>query len=330
MHCSPPSFSVYGIHQARILERAAMPRPGDLPKPEIEPTSLMSAALAGGFFSTSRTWEAPLPGSNTPSPVLTNPIICTLKSSSRIQLLITILWFKSLTILAWIITTSLENSLLLFLTSDFPGGSDVKQPDCNEGYQGSIPGSGRSRGERNGNPLQYSCLGNPTDRGAWQTTVHGVAKSWTRLSNFTLNFLFLASSADDTATKVMQLLVTQATPLLWSNPSTAFRAFTPVTFFYWLLTLQTTIHLLFITSGPGTSQLGVASSPQPTEITQTSQSKPAYPALSGPSFGKHNKGSCPRFLLTSSALWHGVMWCTSPGVPHLFSSVKIVGLSIAE
>ena len=44
---------------------------------------------------------------------------------------------------------------------------------------GSIPGSGRSSGEGNGNPLQYSCLENPMDGGAWQATVHGVAKSWT-------------------------------------------------------------------------------------------------------------------------------------------------------
>ena len=44
---------------------------------------------------------------------------------------------------------------------------------------GSIPGSGRSPGEGNGNPLQYSCLENPKDRGAWQAIVHGVAKSWT-------------------------------------------------------------------------------------------------------------------------------------------------------
>ena len=43
----------------------------------------------------------------------------------------------------------------------------------------SVPGLGRSPGEGNGNPLQYSCLGNPMDRGAWQATVHGVAKSWT-------------------------------------------------------------------------------------------------------------------------------------------------------
>ena len=53
------------------------------------------------------------------------------------------------------------------------------------GDLGLIPGSGRSPGEENDNPLQYSCLENPMDRGAWWATVHGVAKSGARLSNFT-------------------------------------------------------------------------------------------------------------------------------------------------
>ena len=61
----------------------------------------------------------------------------------------------------------------------FPGGSVVKNPPVNAGDAGSIPGSGRSPGEANGNPPQYSCLGNPMDRGAWRATVPGVAKSWT-------------------------------------------------------------------------------------------------------------------------------------------------------
>ena len=55
----------------------------------------------------------------------------------------------------------------------FPSGSDGKESACNAGDSGSIPESGRSPGEGNGYPLQYSCLGNPTDRGAWQATVHG-------------------------------------------------------------------------------------------------------------------------------------------------------------
>ena len=65
----------------------------------------------------------------------------------------------------------------------FPGGSDGKDSACNEGDPGSIPESGRSPGEGNGNPLQYSCLENRTDRGAWRATVHGATKSRTRLSN---------------------------------------------------------------------------------------------------------------------------------------------------
>ena len=73
----------------------------------------------------------------------------------------------------------------MYIYWGFPGGSDGKASTCNAGDPSSIPGSGRSPGEGNGNPLQYSCLENPMDRGAWWATVHGVAKSWTRLSDFT-------------------------------------------------------------------------------------------------------------------------------------------------
>jgi len=59
---------------------------------------------------------------------------------------------------------------------DFPGGSMVKNLPANAGDTGSIPGLGRYPGEGNGNPLQYSCLGNPIDRGAWQATIHGITK----------------------------------------------------------------------------------------------------------------------------------------------------------
>ena len=65
----------------------------------------------------------------------------------------------------------------------FPGGSEVKASASTVGDPGSIPGLGRSPGEGNGNPLQYSCLGNPMDGGAWWATVYGVAKSQTQLSN---------------------------------------------------------------------------------------------------------------------------------------------------
>ena len=66
----------------------------------------------------------------------------------------------------------------------FFGGSEVKESACNAGDLGLIPGSGRSPGEGNGNPLQYSCLENPLDGGVWWATVHRVAKSQTRLSDF--------------------------------------------------------------------------------------------------------------------------------------------------
>ena len=65
---------------------------------------------------------------------------------------------------------------------NFPGGSDGKEFVCNAGDLSSIPGSGRLPGEGNGNPLQYSCLGNPMDKGVWQATAHGVAKSLPWLS----------------------------------------------------------------------------------------------------------------------------------------------------
>ena len=60
--------------------------------------------------------------------------------------------------------------------SCFPGGSEGKESACNVGDPGSTPGSGSSPGEGNGNPLQYSCLENPMDRGVWQATVHGVTR----------------------------------------------------------------------------------------------------------------------------------------------------------
>ena len=61
----------------------------------------------------------------------------------------------------------------------FPGGSEGKDSACSVGDPGSIPGLGRSPGDRNGCPLQYSGLEHPMDRGAWRATVYGVANNWT-------------------------------------------------------------------------------------------------------------------------------------------------------
>ena len=97
--------------------------------------------------------------------------------------------FKS-TILLFVFITWLHFSI------GFPGGSDSKASAHNAGDPGLIPGLGRSPGEGNGNPLQYSCLENSMDGGAWWATVHEVAESRTTWENslhshFSITFDFL-------------------------------------------------------------------------------------------------------------------------------------------
>ena len=72
------------------------------------------------------------------------------------------------------------------------GGSDSKESACNAGDPGSFPGSGKHPGEGDGNPLQYSCLDNSIDSGAWLATVCGVTKSRTELSDSHFHFSFLS------------------------------------------------------------------------------------------------------------------------------------------
>ena len=73
----------------------------------------------------------------------------------------------------------------------FPGGSVVKNPPGDARDTGSIPGSGSSPGGGNGNPLQYSCLKNPTDSGAWRAAVHTISKSWAQLSHSTRAWVYM-------------------------------------------------------------------------------------------------------------------------------------------
>ena len=75
----------------------------------------------------------------------------------------------------------------------FPGGSDGKESALDAGDQCSIPGSGRSPGEENDNPLQYSCLKNSMDGGAWWATVQGVTKSLSQLSNYRYSYYIFLS-----------------------------------------------------------------------------------------------------------------------------------------
>jgi len=80
---------------------------------------------------------------------------------------------------ALLAVTPLFYYCLTFILGFPERGSSGKESACNAGDLGLSPGSGKPPGERNGNLLQYSCLENSMDRGAWQATVHGVAKSWT-------------------------------------------------------------------------------------------------------------------------------------------------------
>ena len=77
------------------------------------------------------------------------------------------------------------------MKTGLPSWLSGKESACNAGDAGSIPGSGRFSGGENGKPLQYSCLENSTERGAWWATVHGVAKGQTQLSDFFLLNIYL-------------------------------------------------------------------------------------------------------------------------------------------
>ena len=81
-----------------------------------------------------------------------------------------------------------EGNFSKWIKIRFPGASDGKESACNAGDPSLISGSEKSPGEENGNPLQYSCLKNSMDRGAWWVTVHRVAKSQTQLIDFSFTF----------------------------------------------------------------------------------------------------------------------------------------------
>ena len=101
------------------------------------------------------------------------------------------LLYPYIQVLLFVLSSSLSVPVLIWncpnyhssvINLSFPGGSVAKNLPANAGDGGSIPGSGRSPGGGNGNPLQYSCMKNPMDRGAWWGIVHGVTKRQTRLS----------------------------------------------------------------------------------------------------------------------------------------------------
>ena len=144
MDCSLPGSSVHGIFQARVLEWVAI------------------SSSWGSSQPRDRTWirQRLYRLSHQGSYSLTHHKVAQWQSSTPLGFL-------------------LDLNGCLQSHMDFPGGSDSKASVYNVGDLGSIPGLGRSAGEGNGNPLQYYCLENPMDRGAWQATVHWVAKSRT-------------------------------------------------------------------------------------------------------------------------------------------------------
>ena len=155
MDYSPPGSSVHGVLQTRILEWAAI--------------SFSRGSSQTGdqtFVSCIGRWSLQYWAQGSPS-------------SPRHSLT------PSLTGL--FLHSFIQQNLLdiCCLPEGLPCGSEVKSLPANAGDKGSIPGLGRVSGERNGNSVHYSCLENTMDRGAWRATVHGVAKSWLQLRNWT-------------------------------------------------------------------------------------------------------------------------------------------------
>ena len=182
--------SAMGIHVFPILN----PPPTSLPIPSLQvlpvhqpQASCIEPGLAIHFLYDIIHISVPFPQIVPPSPSPTEskrPFYTSVSLSlSRIQDYCYHLSKFHMYVLVYCIGVFLSG--LLHSVYILPGGSDGKASVYNAGDPGSIPGLGRSPGEGNGNPLQDYCLENPMDRGAWQAAVYGVAKSRTRLSNFT-------------------------------------------------------------------------------------------------------------------------------------------------
>ena len=147
-HQALPSM---GFPRQEYWSGLPFPSPGDIPDPGIKPVSFTCSALAGGFFTISTTNKDLL--YYTRNYIQCFVIIYNGKESEKVCMYMYI----------W----------------GFPGGSDSKASARNMVDPSLTPGSGISPGEGNGNSLQYSCLENSMDRGAWQAIVHGVKRSWT-------------------------------------------------------------------------------------------------------------------------------------------------------
>ena len=114
------------------------------------------------------------------------PVPCSILSDfiSNTQYVPNMWLYLSIHSLTWYLLRAVHNNLETYIQPYFPGGSDGKESACRTGNLGLIAELGRSPGQGNGNPLQYSCLENSMDREAWWATFHGVTESQTRLSDW--------------------------------------------------------------------------------------------------------------------------------------------------
>ena len=178
----PASTSVHGILQARILDGLPFSTLGDLPDPEIEPASL---ELTGRFFTTEPLRKL----TTTTSPLVNFWIHRHWNFAYELFISIfpgptTILSSKKTLSYVWTSWIDMSVSICICMWG-LPQRFIGKESACNGGDigdAGSAPEPGRSPGEGNSNPLQYSCLENSMYRGVWQTTIHGITKSWNNWS----------------------------------------------------------------------------------------------------------------------------------------------------
>ena len=204
--CSPPGSSVHGISQARTLEWVAIPFAGGSSRPGMEPsTGPASPALVGRFSTADWAMRQSTTRQTTfPHGQIYLLSVCPFHVTQK-KVPLANLRHQEGRAISPVTLNSVHVCLRKQVRKETPSiacGPCSQEPPCSVGRLGSVPGLGRSPGEGNGNPLQGSCLVNFMNRAAWRATVHGVTKTWTRLSDWisshfthtlTLLFNFAAS-----------------------------------------------------------------------------------------------------------------------------------------
>ena len=184
MNCNPPGSSVHGIFQARTLQWVAVPssKGSSQPRDQTSVSCISYVSCIGRqilYHWTTREGHKSFNFCQVYRPQTVSPSSSLKKIINEIE---HFLWLAQSVEHETPNLSFMGLSLTLGDVFGFPGGSDGKESACNAGNLDLIPGLRRSPREGNGYPLQYSCLENSMDRGAWGATVHGVTKSQTQLS----------------------------------------------------------------------------------------------------------------------------------------------------